>query len=90
MPFLALLQILEKSLMKEILVLFFVFFLTCKYQASNTAEHVAFYWSLSVTVCMIFQMNCLNSISQIENNVSINSYNSNLAPGKFGQWSLLI
>ena len=45
---------------------------------------IFFYQSLNITVYTVLLMNGLNLISQIENNVSINGYDSNLADVKLG------
>ena len=85
MPLLALLQISEKSWMKEILF----FFLTHKYQVSNTAEHVVFL--LKLEYCFMHGLS--NELSKFSlssrKHVPINSYNSYLSPVKFGQGSCL-
>ena len=43
-----------------------------------------FYQNLNITVYVVFLTIDLNLISQIENNVSVNGYDSNLADVKFG------
>ena len=93
MLFLALLQILEKSWMKEILVVFlcFCFFGGFFFDSQilfDTIEHVVFLWKLEY-----YYMHGLSNesfkfnLSNRKQYVLINSYNSNLAPVEFDQGS---
>ena len=71
----------RKNLDEEILA---VVFLSTYRKHSIPLNMIFFYQSLNIMVYVVLLMNGLNLISQIENNVSINGYDFNLADVKFG------